>query len=291
MFNSIKSCFFYPVFIRVCFMLPISILGGNQLRLWLGLFTLGVWVLGKDFLLGRYNLNVVGQGNLGSLLASNIVVQHNLDLDAEHTLSEEHVSHGNINVIVLGLTRVDHPAVDELHALGSLATQLAADNHFTALGTGFHDEAKNTVASTTHSKTANEFVTQTLALGNSAKTALRDFQCKQLKAGNNDQYKMIQTQNLNTKTYLNFVFSKAESLLHQRCQFTNSTTLFAQHRNGVSGQNDDASLRGEGVHLQTTVPIFGEFTTQELVQFSLKDSLLNKLYKSKQTKRKLAVGS
>lgn len=135
---------------------------------------------GHHLLLGVNNLNVIRQGNLGALLAGDIVVQHDLHPDSKHSLAEENVSDGDIDVIVLGLTRVDHPAVDEFHALGSLTTELAADNNLTALGTRFHDETEDTVAGTSDGQTTDELVSKRLALGNGAQTTVGNFQSKKL---------------------------------------------------------------------------------------------------------------
>lgn len=61
------------------------------------------------------------------------------------TLSEQDVSDCCVNIVVEGVTTVDHEAICELHGLGSLAPQLAGDNHFTALGSRLHDETQDTI--------------------------------------------------------------------------------------------------------------------------------------------------
>ena len=62
-----------------------------------------------------------------------------------HTLPEQHVSDGRVDVLGARLARVDHQAVDKLHRLGSLTTQLSADDHLAALSTTLHDESQHTV--------------------------------------------------------------------------------------------------------------------------------------------------
>lgn len=147
----------------------------------LDLHALRVWVSGNQLLLRVDNVHVIGQRHLWSSLAGHIVIQHDLHLDAEHALTKQHMADSHIDVIVLWLTRVNHPAIDELHALGTLATKLAADDHLASLGARLHDETQHTIASTTHGQATDQLVTQRLALGDSAQTTVRNLQSKQLK--------------------------------------------------------------------------------------------------------------
>ena len=62
------------------------------------------------------------------------------------TLTKEDVAHGVVDVILGGLTGVGHESVNELHALRTGSTELSRDDDLATLGTGFHDEAKNTIA-------------------------------------------------------------------------------------------------------------------------------------------------
>ena len=63
-------------------------------------------------------------------------------------LSEEHVTASGVDVVVAGVSGVDHETVDELHGLGSLTAQLARHHHLAPLRPGLHDEAQYTVART-----------------------------------------------------------------------------------------------------------------------------------------------
>lgn len=74
-------------------------------------------------------------------------------LDSEHSLPKKHVSCGSVDVVIAGVTRVDHEAIYELHGLGTLTTQLARDDDLTTTGSRLHDEAENTIARTTYSQT------------------------------------------------------------------------------------------------------------------------------------------
>lgn len=94
----------------------------------------------------------VREGLGGTKAALGVPRQHNLDLDTEHTLSEQDVANGVVNKVLGGLTRVDHEAVGELHGLGTGSTQLAGDDNLTALSARLHNEAKDTVACSVRKK-------------------------------------------------------------------------------------------------------------------------------------------
>ena len=61
------------------------------------------------------------------------------------TLPEEDVTHGSVDIVVDGVSAVDHQTIHKLHGLGSLATELPRHHHFTALGSTLHDEAEDAV--------------------------------------------------------------------------------------------------------------------------------------------------
>ena len=82
--------------------------------------------LGDDtLLLGLGDSDVVGEGALGTDLAGGIPREHDLNLQAENTLAKENVADSVVNVVLGGLTRVDHESVNELHALRAGGTELA----------------------------------------------------------------------------------------------------------------------------------------------------------------------
>lgn len=139
-----------------------QLLGNWDLRLqmWLSLdlhaFRVRMWR--SDLLLRVDNLHVIRQRQLRSTLTGYVMIQHDLNLNAKHTLTQQHMAYSNIDVIVFGLTRVDHPTIDKLHALSTLATELATDNNFASFGARLHDETKYTITSTTHSQATDKFV-------------------------------------------------------------------------------------------------------------------------------------
>lgn len=57
------------------------------------------------------------------------------------TLSEKDVAHSFVDVVDCWVSTVDHQAIDELHRLGSLPSQLSGDDNFTTLSTALHDES------------------------------------------------------------------------------------------------------------------------------------------------------
>ena len=91
-------------------------------------------------------------------------------LDTQDTLSQEHVSAGHVNILIDWVTRVDHKTINKLHSLGSLSSELAADNNLTSLGSRLHDESKDTIAGSSDSKASNQLVTEGLSLGNGAQS-------------------------------------------------------------------------------------------------------------------------
>jgi hypothetical protein len=119
-------------------------------------------------------------------------IHAHLDLDAEHTLPQQDVSHGVVDEITSRLTGVNHETVCELHGFRTCGAKLAGDDDLTALGAGFHDETQHTVASPedrlsapcvcccdgrgvpSDSQTAEKFVPQALTLGNSRQTSIVD---------------------------------------------------------------------------------------------------------------------
>lgn len=56
------------------------------------------------------------------------------------------MAHCCVDVVVDGVSAVDHQTVHKLHGLGPLTPQLAGHNDLTTLGTALHDEPQNTIA-------------------------------------------------------------------------------------------------------------------------------------------------
>ena len=90
---------------------------------------LGVGTGGQGILLRFNNLDLIGQRLLGAHLAFGIPGQHNLGLDSKDSLPKENVSAGSINIIVHGISGVNHETVHEFHGLGSLSPQHTGHNN------------------------------------------------------------------------------------------------------------------------------------------------------------------
>merc|ERR1719305_2063807 len=108
---------------------------------------------------------------LGADLAAGIPRQHDLDLDTEHTLSEQDVSAGHVHVLIDRVSGVDHQTVHKLHGLGPLSPQLAGHDNLASLGARLHDETEHTIAGPPDGETSDELVTERLSLGDGAETA------------------------------------------------------------------------------------------------------------------------
>lgn len=155
----------------------------------------------------------IWQGLVGSALALGIRSPHNLDFDAEYTLAQEDVTGGRVDEILGGLTRVDHEAVGELHALGTRCSQLTRDDNFATLGARLHDESEHTIASTTDGETIEQLVPQRFALCDGRETTILHL----------------------CRVERHAVFGELETLLDERCEFADATTLLAKNFLGVCG--------------------------------------------------------
>merc|ERR1711882_18020 len=198
-----------------------------------------------------HDRHVVWQRLLGSSLAGGVERQHNLDLDSKHTLPQENVSASRVDVVVDGVSRVDHETVHKLHGLGPLAPQLSAHDHLATLGSRLHDKSEDTIASTPHGETANELVPQGLGLSNSAKTSSLDLLGIQL----------------------NGSLWEVEPLLDDAGQLPDPPALLSQHVLGPSGHDDDLRPGGSHADLNAGVSILGELSGEELVELGLENSV------------------
>jgi len=117
---------------------------------------------------------------------------------------------------------VNHETISELHALGTSSTKLSRDNNITALSTTLHDESKDTIASSSNSKTVEEFVSEGLALSDGRETSVLDL-------GGVER---------------DGIFGELESLLDEGGEFANSSSLLAENFLCVGGSNDDVGNGG-----------------------------------------------
>ena len=78
-------------------------------------------------------------------------------------------------------------------------------------------------------------------------------------------------------TYLDCALLKAESFLHHWSQLPNATTLFTKYILSPGCQYNNFSTSWCHTHFNTTVTIFGQFSSEEFIQFGLKNSIRNEL--------------
>ena len=91
------------------------------------------------------------------------------------------MTNGLSDIDIRWVSRVNHLARNELHRFGALSTKLSGYNDLDAVGTGFHDEAKHTIASTTYCETLFHLVNNRLALDRWIEPTTLGFGKEQLK--------------------------------------------------------------------------------------------------------------
>jgi len=207
------------------------------------------------FFMRFLNDNMIRQRVLRAELSLRVVGKHDTDLDTKDTLSHLDVADGFLDVLSAGLTRVNHDSITKLHSLGTLSTELSGDDNFTSAGTRLHDETEDTIAGTANSKTTNQLVAERLALGDGTETTVSDL--------------------LGVK--LNGSYASTKTLLDNSGKLADTTTAFSQDILGA-GSKDDAFGTGRSASdLNTRISVFSEFLHQEVVQFSLEDTILDSL--------------
>jgi len=206
-------------------------------------------------LLGLDNGDSVRESLLGTGLALRVGAAHDLDLDTQDTLSEENVTGSVVDEVLGGLTRVNHEAVGELHGLGTGSTELTGDDNLATLGARLHDEAEDTIASTSDGKTVEKLVSQGLALSDGGETTVLD-----LGGVEGDG-----------------VLGELESLLDERGELANAAALLAENLLGVGGSDDDIGDGGGNADLDAGVALLSELALEELVELSVEDTVGDEL--------------
>jgi len=224
------------------------------LLLLLDLLNWGVSGLGSDsdlaFGLGLDERDRVGEVLGRTLPAFGVVRLHNLDLDTQNTLSEEYVPDGIVDIVDVGLTRVNHEPIDELHRFGTGRTEFTGDDDFATFGAGFHDESEDTVAGSPHSQTTQQLVPQALGLSSRRQTPELDLLGIELQR----------------------VFGEFEPLLNQRLELSDPSSLVAQNVLGVGSPDDNFGTGVGDSDFTSRVTFLGELSGEELsLPFPLED--------------------
>lgn len=226
----------------------------------LHLSSLGTVVLGDGLgdgglLLGVEDSDSIRQRLLGASLALGIGAAHDLNLDTQDTLTEQDVTGSTVDEVLGGLTRVDHEAIGELHGLGTGSTELARDDDLATLGARLHDEAEDTIASTTNSQTVQQLVAERLALGDGGQTTVLDLGGVEGDA----------------------VLGELEALLDQAGELADAATLLAENLLGVGGTDDDVGDGGGNADFDAGVTLLGQLTLEELVQLGVEHTVGDEL--------------
>ena len=77
------------------------------------------------------------------------------------------------------------------------------------------------------------------------------------------------------------VLGEVETLLNDGGQFADATAFFAQNVLGAGCHDDDFGLGGSDTDLDARVTIFGQFTSQKLVQFGFENAVSDELKSNK----------
>merc|ERR1719329_58177 len=191
----------------------------------------------------------------GPSLAFRVVFQHDGNLNTENTLTKKNVADGLANVHGGRVTSLQHVSVNEFHALSTLPTDLTGNNNLTTLGGAVHDEAEDTVASTTDSQTHHQLVAERFSLGSGAESTVLDTLGEEVDG----------------------TLGEPESLLNDRGELTDADGLVTEDILGAGGVDDDLSGSGGNADLDTGVVIFSQLTSQKLVKLGVEDTIRNEL--------------
>lgn len=211
----------------------------------------------SDFLfflnLGFVDGDFIGEKHGATVLSGGVVGKHDLHKDTHDTLFEEHVSDGFIDVVHTGLTGVHHISLLELDALGTLLLKFSTDNHGATSGTFHHDTTDDGVGGHTDGHLVEELDLAGLSLGGSAQALILDLDDIEFDG----------------------VLGVVETLLNQRGEFTDLTSINTQHFLGLGGLDTDFGLDGGLSDFNTGVTGSGQRLGQEGVEFGMEDTIGN----------------
>jgi hypothetical protein len=165
------------------------------------------------------------------------------------------VSNSSVSVNLSGVSTLDKSSISELHGLGTLSSKLSRNDNFTSTGRGLHNEANDSITSTTNGKSSKKLVLETLSLSLSTKTTVHD--------------------TLSIK--LNGTIIKVESLLNKRGQLTDALSLLSENVLGTGSTYDDVGAVRSGTNLNTGVTILSKLTGKELIELGVEASVCDEL--------------
>ena len=181
--------------------------------------------------------------------------KHDLDLNTNRASTEVAVANGVVDEDAVGSSGLDHVAVTERHALGTLALDLATDDDFATLGASLHHVADDASAGTADLEVAEELEAEGLCLGHGRQaTGIHALHIQ-----------------------LNAVLGVAETLLDARGELANAAALLSEDFLRLRGADDDLRALRRNAVLDACEAILSELALEEFVKLSVEHSVAHEL--------------
>jgi len=214
--------------------------------------------LGGVLLLGLEDLDDIGHNLLVSTDAD-LNTLHDLDLEAEDTLTEFDVTDGNVDEVVLGLTSGDLVTSGVLLGLSALTTDLTGDHNLaTSSVTTAHDGTHNVVGGHTDGGAVKELVLKVLNVGGGGQV-------------------LVVREGLDGELDLVVFIIEVVSLLDEGLDLLDLTGVLVEQVLALGSTDTDLGGHVGGADLDTSVTFHTEGTGEELVKLSLEDSVSDEL--------------
>lgn len=154
---------------------------------------------------------------------------------------------------------MDHQAIDELHGLGALTTELTRNDNLATLGATLHNVANDAVAGASGGQSGEQLEAERFALGDGRKTTIFHALGIQLDAA----------------------LGEAEALLDDGREFADAATILSKNGLSTAGTDDDLSALGGVANFDAGVAILRQESGQEFVKLGIENTIGNKLKKRK----------
>ena len=199
--------------------------------------------------------NDIGQVDRWAADTFGVLREHDLHLDTDRAGAEVAVADGVVDEDAVGSSGLDHVAVTERHALGTLALDLATDDDFATLGASLHHVADDASAGTADLEVAEELEAEGLCLGHGREaTGIHALHIQ-----------------------LNAVLGVAETLLDARGELANAAALLSEDFLRLRGADDDLRALRRNAVLDACEAILSELALEEFVKLSVEHSVAHEL--------------